>query len=193
MQTIRWQLIPTLRLQLRQRWRWSTRPSAAASSSENGRRTRRGTNDPLSTSLKPSKCPAQLIVISEINKVPFRVKEGVNRKILIELFSVGTSYKWFVEMYKTLVSFDGSPFFRFFVSFFFPLPRCMGMFCKSFSQNGEPFLWNFAEDDCCFYFFFLPKTPSICIFLSSFFWHIFAPVSLLWYCERRDRSSRGVL
>ncbi len=27
MQTIRWQLIPTLRSQLRQRWKWSTRPS----------------------------------------------------------------------------------------------------------------------------------------------------------------------
>lgn len=26
-QTIHWQLIPTLRLQLRQRWKWSTRPS----------------------------------------------------------------------------------------------------------------------------------------------------------------------
>lgn len=33
------------------------------------------------TGLKRSKCPAQLIVISEINKVPFRVKEGDNNDL----------------------------------------------------------------------------------------------------------------
>lgn len=43
------------------------------------------------TGLKRSKCLAQLIVISEINKAPFRIKEGDDRKSLIELSSGGAS------------------------------------------------------------------------------------------------------
>lgn len=30
--------------------------------------------------------------------------------------------------------------------------------------NGEPFCWNFCRGFC----FFIPKTPSICVFLSLF-------------------------
>lgn len=48
---------------------------------------------------------AQLIVNSEINKVPFRINGGDDWEILIELFSGGTRQPWFIETYKMLVSF----------------------------------------------------------------------------------------
>lgn len=72
-----------------------------------------------------------------------------------------------------------------FVSFsfchFFPLlPRSVGLFCRPVVQTGNLFCWNCAEDNLVFVFSH-PKTPSIHVFLSSF-WHIlcysFSPVVL---------------
>lgn len=75
-------------------------------------------------------------------------------------------------MYKTLVSFDGSTFFKFFfLSFFPPSSEICGTVMQASCPNGEPFCWNCAEDNLVFVFPH-PKTPSIHVFLSSF-WHIF--------------------
>lgn len=51
--------------------------------------------------------------------------------------------------------------------------------------NNKPFCWNCVEDDL--FFFPLPKTPSICIFLSSF---LFLLQFFLRYCKGRSKSSR---
>lgn len=76
-------------------------------------------------------------------------------------------------MYKTLVSFDGSPSSIFFFSLFFPPPRFVGMFCRPVVQMGN-FCWNCAEDNLGFLFlsFFFSKDTQISI-VSLHFWHIF--------------------
>lgn len=74
--------------------------------------------------------------------------------------------------------------------FFFPSKMC-GNVLQASHPNREPFCWNFAEDNL--FLFFLPETPNICIFSLLIFAVFFAPVSRLWYCKGRDRSSCGVL
>lgn len=73
-------------------------------------------------------------------------------------------------MYKTLVSFDGSPF-SVFLLFFFRPQRCVGMFCRPVVQTGNLFVGILQK----IIFFFLPKTGSICIFLSSFLAYFLLP------------------
>lgn len=127
-----------------------------------------------------SKWPAQLIVISEINKVPFRIIKGDNWKILIDLSSGGTSSKWVVEMYKTLV-FRWESFFFFF--FFLPLLQDVWECFAGQSAKRGTFLLQRI----------ILKTPSICNFSLFVFGRSSAHLFLLSFCKGRDRSSCGTL
>lgn len=71
-------------------------------------------------------------------------------------------------------------------SFIYFPPTFVGLFCRPLVQTGNLFFF-FRRN----YYYFLPRTQLF--YFLFYFWMIFAPVSLPWYCKGRDRSSRGVL
>lgn len=91
-------------------------------------------------------------------------------------------------MYKTLVSFDGSPFSSFFLFLFlfvFSSSKiCGNVFAGQSSKMGN-FCWKCAEDNLgswfCFVFFLQDRQISISLLIFSRFFC--APVSLLWHCK----------
>lgn len=83
-------------------------------------------------------------------------------------------------MDKALVSFDGS------LLLFIFLLHLLECFAGHSSKRGTFFFFCRRN-----YYYFLPRTQLF--YFLFYFWMIFAPVSLPWYCKGRDRSSRGVL
>lgn len=91
-------------------------------------------------------------------------------------------------MYKTLMSYDGSPFCKFFfLSFVPPSSKICGTVLQASRPNGEPFV-GIVQRITFFLFFPIPRCPAF-MFSSPVFGTFFATVSLLWYCKGRPRSS----
>lgn len=89
-------------------------------------------------------------------------------------------------MYKTLVSFDGSPFFFF---FFILLRDVWEMFCRPVVQTGNLFCWNFAEDNLVVLFFvFISPQDTQHLYFSHLVFDILWGFLFFMFCCSRFSS-----
>lgn len=100
-----------------------------------------------------------------------------------------------VSWWESYFNFSFLFFFFFFFSSFFlfyfsPPPGCVGMFCRPVGPTGNLIVGILQR--IIFFFFSSPRHPAF-VFFSPRFWLFFVAVSLLWYCQGRDRSPCEIL
>lgn len=116
-----------------------------------------------------SECPAPLIVISKINKVPFRTNRGRQARDLDWIAFWRDQFKMVLRCTRCFVFLMGVfCFFKLFL--FFPPLRCLEMMLQA-SPNEKPCCWNFAADNL--FLFFLSKALVIWISLALFWGKLF--------------------
>lgn len=103
-----------------------------------------------------SECPAPLIVISKINKVPFRTKRGRRARDLDWIVFWRDQLKMVLRCARCFVFWWESFVFLSFSCFFPPL-RCLEMMLQA-SPNEKPCCWNFAADNLFLFLFSLQGT-----------------------------------